>query len=110
MASVEQLQRLMLFEALSQEQLAWLSENSTEIRAANGEKVFSEGQPAHALLVLIEGEWQLTRFIGDSEVTLVTTSQPGTWSGGIPLVSGIYQSSAHALKPSHFLVIPDEAC
>ena len=105
---LQELGSLMLFEKLSNEQLGWLAEHSKEVSYPAGGVVFTQNQPGTHLYVLIEGGWRLSRIIDGSESNLVTTSQPGTWAGGIPLMDGYYQSTAHVVQPSRLLQIPNE--
>ena len=105
----QKIRKLLLFEKLSDEQLDWLSVNSTEVTYPAHERLIQEGEPAVALFSLITGEWRLTRQLAGHDTTLIETAQPGSWIGGIPLVDGIYQSSAQTTKESCFLRIPNDA-
>lgn len=98
-----QLKTLVLFEKLSEEQLEWLSENSTEVSFQAGEHVFEENQLGEALFALIKGRWQLSRNVGGHETILTTTDYQGSWAGGIPLIDGLYQATGVAVEPSCFL-------
>lgn len=103
------LRSLMLFETFSDQQLQWLTENSSEVDFKQNENIFVQDKKGDALWVLIEGGWRLVRLMDGSETTFVNTSQPGTWAGGIPLPKGIYQATAQATVPTRMLRIPDDA-
>ena len=105
----EALRSLMLFETFSDQQLQWLSENSSEIAFKQNENIFEQDKDGDALWVLIEGGWRLIRLMDGSETTFVNTSQPGTWAGGIPLPKGMYQATAQATAPTKMLRIPSDA-
>ena len=105
----EALRSLMLFETFSDQQLQWLSENSSEIVFKQNENIFEQDKDGDALWVLIEGGWRLIRLMDGSETTFVNTSQPGTWAGGIPLPKGMYQATAQATAPTKMLRIPSDA-
>ncbi len=106
---IQALRKLMLFEQLSDEQLKWVVENSTEITASEGERLTTIGDPAHSLFVLLEGEWRLTRLVEGIETTFTSTSQSGSWFGGLPVVDGVYSAVAQTLQPSRLLKISNEA-
>ncbi len=55
MTLADDLRRTFLFEALSDDQMAWLLERATEVQAPAGEQILSFTEPADALYVLIEG-------------------------------------------------------
>lgn len=105
----EEVHALVLFELLSPEQLQWLIENSTEVNAEVGERIFTQNTDGDALWVLVEGEWRLSRKMDGVETTIVTTDYAGSWAGGIPLLTGDFQATGHAVRPSRFLKIPNEA-
>jgi len=105
----ETLRSLMLFETFSDQQLQWLTENSSEVDFKQNENIFVQDKKGDALWVLIEGGWRLVRLMDGSETTFVNTSQPGTWAGGIPLPKGIYQATAQATVHTRMLRIPDDA-
>src|SRR5215213_9673176 len=105
MINYQDLGQLEFFEFLSEPQLKWLAKNSKEIEYQAGEKLFNQGEVAEALWVLLEGEWRLTRKMGGTEITLISTNKPGTWAGGYLLLNGAYQATVTAVQPLRVLYV-----
>ena len=103
---INELRSLMLFEKLSDEQLTWLYDHSTEAAYAAGEILFTESEQTGWLWVLIEGEWQLSRTIGGQELPFTTSAQPGSWFGGF--LEDVSAASGRTILPSRFLKTPNE--
>jgi signal transduction histidine kinase len=55
------LRRVSALSGLSDEEYRWLAEHGTERRAAAGTTLFHEGEPAHAMMILLSGEVQVRR-------------------------------------------------
>ena len=107
---VDELRTLFLFEALSDEHLAWIADHC-EVRAFDaGAVVFREGEPADALWVLIDGRLRMSRRASREEVTLNETSHRGAYAGAVRAFADSagdsYQSSLVATLPSRFLRMP----
>lgn len=107
---VAELRTLFLFEALSDEQLAWVAEHS-EVRAFDaGGVVYREGEPADALWVLIDGGLRLSRRTSGEEVAVSETSQRGVYAGAVRAFAAsagdAYQTSMIATRPGRFLRVP----
>lgn len=99
------LHQVPLFAQLSNEQLQWIIEHSSETQLHSGELLFSEEKPAEYFYVLLEGELQITKHIGGVD-TILTTHQAGAFTGEIPLLTGTpYVASAHALQDCRLLKI-----
>jgi signal transduction histidine kinase len=110
----EKLRSTFLFEHLSGEQLAWLAERTREERHPAGAVLFSEGQPATDMWVLLEGQVQLTKRVAGDDVVLVTSEQHGAYLGAIRSfvrASGEenYGNTARLQRDSRLLRIPAEA-
>jgi signal transduction histidine kinase len=79
----DQLRTLFLFEALTDEQLQYLSENG-EVRTFDaGATVFREGDPADCLYVLVDGGLRMSRLVGTEDLVVNETSMRGVYSGAI---------------------------
>ncbi len=107
------LRGLFLFEALTDEQLAWLAARS-EVRAfAAGASVYREGEPADAVWVLLDGELRLLRASAGEEVLITQTSHTGAYSGAIRAYvdqpAPAYESSVVCVRASRFLRLPATA-
>ncbi|MGH3682748.1 MAG: cyclic nucleotide-binding domain-containing protein, partial [Natronosporangium sp.] len=118
---IVELRSLFLFEALSDEQLAWIAERA-EVRAFDaGSVAFREGEPADALWVLLDGGLRLSRRVAGEEATLNETDQRGVYAGATRAYTGAvggvggfpdgpgasaYPHSMVATRPSRFLRLP----
>lgn len=103
---IDDLRSTFLFETLSDDQLAWLSEHSTEITLEAAERFVAEGAPADALWVLIAGELQLTRTVAGREIVVETSDQPGTWAGWLPMFDDGSPVAGYVRRHSRMLRIP----
>jgi signal transduction histidine kinase len=108
----EELRTLFLFEKLTEDQLDRLCrEGHVEITEPG--TVFTEGDPAECLYVLIEGTVVTTRRVGEDEVEVSRTSQRGVYSGAYTAYLGdrvpqVYQNSLRVTEQSRFYVLGAE--
>ncbi|WP_414582601.1 ATP-binding protein [Scytonema sp. PCC 10023] len=92
-----------LFAQLTDEQLQWLSEHGHELWLVPGEYLSLEGEPLDNFYVLIEGEIELTKKVGNVE-RYVMTFGPGTYTGHeLILLNRPYIANAQAVKASYLL-------
>jgi CRP-like cAMP-binding protein len=102
--SVDDLRTLFLFESLDDEQLRWLSERSTLEERPAGSVVYSEGEPATCLFVLLEGTVSLLRRVDDTDVEVNRTNQRGVYAGAtrayVPTLNDVYAGSFRAVTDS----------
>lgn len=89
-----------VFEALSDEQLAWLVPRAEEVEVAEGTVLLREGDPPQHFWVLIEGELEIQKLIGGANRVVTNNSTPGVWAGSVPLVDTVHQMTARAPRPS----------
>jgi signal transduction histidine kinase len=111
--SIAELRSLFLFESLTDQQLKWLCERG-HIEEFGAGRIFSEGEPAISLYVLLEGAVRLSMRVGSDEVELNRTDQRGVYAGAWYAYLGdripqIYGHSLDATSPSVFFVLPAEA-
>jgi signal transduction histidine kinase len=104
---IDELRATFLFEKLSDEQLRSLAELGTEVTFPAEQIVFSEGEPADFLWVLLSGEMELTRFVGGQRILVETMTRPGTYAGGIRAFAASdtgmgYRATGKILRPSRF--------
>src|SRR5215813_8884239 len=107
--SPEQLRALFLFEKLTDAQLDWLCQRG-RVEAVPAGPVYAEGDPARCFYVLLEGSVVLSRRIGDDDVDMSTTSQPGVYAGAWRAHLGdqvpqVYDQSMRVTVPSRFFVL-----
>lgn len=89
-----------IFEALSDEQLAWLVPRTEEVEVPEGTILFREGDPPQHFWVLVEGELEIQKLIAGANRVVTTNSTPGVWAGSVPLVDTVHQITARAPRPS----------
>jgi signal transduction histidine kinase len=104
-----ELRTLFLFEKLTDDQLARLCKEG-HVEIIQPGLVFTEGDPADCLYVLIEGTLVTSRKVGGDEVDLARTSQRGVYSGAYQAYLGdrvpqVYQNSMRLTEPSRFFVL-----
>ena len=107
--SAAELRDLFLFEKLSEDQLAWLCGEGAVITTGPG-MIYTEGDPAECLFVLLSGTIVLSRLIGGDDVEVSRTSSPGAYAGAFFAYLGdrvpqVYNNSLRATEPSRFYVL-----
>ncbi|HEX7239963.1 MAG TPA: ATP-binding protein [Longimicrobiaceae bacterium] len=76
------LPEIALLADLPPEQLAWFSENGEWVEFDHGEVVFTRGDPAEAMAMVLDGEVQMRRRDAGDEV--IFRARPGEISGVLP--------------------------
>jgi len=104
-----ELRELFLFEKLSDDQLAWLCERGQVIGTGPGQ-VYTEGEPAEWLYVLLAGTIVMSRRIGDDDVEVNRTSSRGVYAGAFLAYLGdrvpqVYNNSLRAAEPCRFFML-----
>ncbi len=107
--SADELRTLFLFERLTDAQLDWLCANGRAELAEPGQ-LFTEGEPADSLWVLLSGTVVLSRRIGADDVEVTRTSSPGVYAGAFYAYLGdrmpqVYNNSCRVTEPSRFFVL-----
>ncbi|MEU0027310.1 ATP-binding protein [Streptomyces sp. NPDC006335] len=111
--SAGEISSLFLFEKLSPEQLGRLcSEGRVELFDPG--PVFAEGDPATCFYVMIEGTLVMSRRVGDDDIEVSRTSQPGVYAGAVQAYVGDgkpqrYMNSVRVSQPTRFFVLPAES-
>jgi signal transduction histidine kinase len=113
--SPEELKTLFLFEALNDEQLAWLARQGTVREYPAGGTVFAEGDPAEYFFVLLSGTLSLSRRVGQDDVETVRSDQRGVYMGATQAYirdeAGLdrkYLASMRAVSDCRFFVLSAE--
>ncbi len=107
-----ELRTLFLFDKLADEQLDRLCrEGHVEITEPG--PVFTEGDPAENLYVLIEGTLVTSRRVGGDDIDINSTSMKGVYTGAYMAYLGdrvpqVYQNSARLTEPSRLYVLGAE--
>jgi signal transduction histidine kinase len=107
--SVDELRGLFLFEKLTDEQLGWLCERG-RVEFIESGRVYSEGQPAKDLYVLLSGTIVLSRLVGGDDVEVVRSSNPGVYSGAFfaylnEQVPQVYNNSMRVSEPTRLFAL-----
>jgi len=100
---LRELREIPLFASFSDEQLACLDGLGTEVYLSDDDVLFKEGDSAKGLYILLDGEMQITKHIGEQE-TVLATYQRGAFVGEISMLTGApHNATVYATKPSRFL-------
>jgi len=109
--SPAELKTLFLFEALDDDQLAWLSENGRVERRPGGSAVYTEGEDATRFFVLLSGTVAMRRRVESTEMETTRTNQRGVYGGATmafirrgQVETAGYLNSLIALTDSQFVV------
>lgn len=107
----DELRTLFLFEALSPEQLDWLSERGRVERREAGEVVYHEGEQATCFFILLSGALSLHRVLHGDDVEVNRTDQRGVYSGATRAYLGDrvdqkYPHTLRAVSDAEFYVLP----
>jgi signal transduction histidine kinase len=106
------LRSLFLFESLSDSKLEWLSRNGERRTYSADAVVFTEGEPAEFLFLLLEGEVCLLKSVAGQQVSLTTTTQRGAYAGAtrayVSDADQTYGNSMKALTAASFYLLPAE--
>jgi len=106
---IDELRTLFLFEKLTDAQLTWLCERG-HVEAFPPGPVYTEGDPAACLFILLDGAVVLSRRVGADDVEIGRTSQRGVYAGAFTAYLGdrvaqLYMNSMRATEPSRFFVL-----
>ena len=105
------LRTLFLFEALSDEQLAWVSEHADEVDVAAGNDIVVEGDPADCFYVLHSGTVAMSRVIAGDPVETTRTDHRGVYFGAVQFYlddesARTYPASVRAITDCCVLALP----
>ena len=96
MISIKEVKEADLFKGLNVKQLQRLSKDFVETSFQAGEIIFSQGEPAQKLYILIEGEVTLgIKAKGEIDITAYSASKKGEVFG-LPSLTKPYQSNVTA--------------
>jgi signal transduction histidine kinase len=108
---VDELRTLFLFESLSDDQLAWLSNSGFVEDVPSGSDIYVEGEPAARFFVVVSGTVSMSRRVHGDDVEVVRTSQRGVYGGATQAALGdrvpqIYPNSLRAVSDVTLFVLP----
>jgi signal transduction histidine kinase len=108
-----ELRKLFLFEKLSDEQLAWISEHGWVTEAPSGATVLEEGEPAEVLIILLSGTITLSRRVGQDDLEVSRTDQVGVYAGAMESYvhdrpNRSYTGTVRVISAARFFVLRSE--
>jgi signal transduction histidine kinase len=107
----DELRELFLFEALNDDQLAWLAERGAVEEHAAGNAVYSEGEAATCFYVLLHGTITLSRRIHGDDMETTRTEQRGAYAGAMQAYLGeqvaqVYPNTMRAITDARMYALP----
>ena len=107
----EQLKTLFLFEALDDDQLAWLAERGRVVEYAQGATIHAEGAPASCLFVLLSGTMAMSGRVQGGEIELFRSDYYGSYTGAFDAYPGerrsqVYSGTARAITDCRLFELP----
>ncbi|WP_026549782.1 ATP-binding protein [Arthrobacter sp. Br18] len=107
---VDDLRGIVLFDGLSDDQLAELVTAGTEVRIEKGVDLFQQGQHADHWWVLIDGALDLIRHVGREDNVVGRMNVPGRWAGGFRAWDehGVYLATGRGAVEGRVLSVPAE--
>ena len=107
MTTFDELRRIPLFEALSDEALREVAGQGLAKFVPAGEVNGREGEPVEHLYVILEGELRITKEVTGGEV-VINTYTPGAFFAEVPLLAGTpFLATGRALTDCRLFLIPN---
>lgn len=111
MTVFDDLRGAFLTSSLTDEQLTELVAAGREISFSEGEVLFQEGRAAEQLWILLEGQIELSRRIGNQTIVMATMTTPGQWAGGLTAwgesdTAAGYRATGTAIGRGRVFVVP----
>ncbi|MBW0118674.1 ATP-binding protein [Pseudonocardia abyssalis] len=111
MSTRADLRSLFLFEALEDEQLAWVAAHADEVDVAAGDDIVTEGDPSGCFYVLLSGTLAMSRIIGGDPVETTRTDHRGVYFGAVQFYlddesARTYPASVRAITDCCVLALP----
>ena len=108
---VDDLRSLSIFDSLTDDQLADLIKDGTEVRVETGVELFHEGDHADFWWVLVDGAIDLIRRVGREDTVVARMDVPGRWAGGFRAWDehGTYLATGRGFREGRVLKVPAAA-
>lgn len=98
-----------LFPRLKAEHIAHLRECGDEIEFADNELIYSEGEPAESLYIVLEGAIKVTKHTATQDLT-ITVHRPGEFTGELSILTGgAHIATGRAQGPTRVIRIGADA-
>jgi signal transduction histidine kinase len=108
----DELRTLFLFEALSDDQLAWLAERGRVVEYPAGATIHAEGAPASCFFVLLSGTLAMLSRVHGGEIELFRSDHYGSYTGAFDAyladlgVPQLYPGTARAVTDCRLFELP----
>jgi len=107
----DQLRTLFLFEALDDNQLAWLAERGRVVEYPEGATIHAEGAPASCFFVLLTGTIAMFGRVQGGEIELFRSDYRGSYTGAFDAYMGerrsqVYSGTARAITDCRLFELP----
>ncbi|HEV8044066.1 MAG TPA: cyclic nucleotide-binding domain-containing protein, partial [Rubrobacter sp.] len=86
-----------LFRQLPDEKLAWIHDHAEEVGLDAGAVIARQGDPPDGFYVVMEGETEWTRRVGQEDVFVVTLGEGSIFAELIMVLDAPYPTTGHAL-------------
>ena len=111
MSVADDLRTAFLTSSLTNQQLDELVAAGRELEFTAGDDLFREGTTADVLWILLAGEIELTRQIGNQSTVVARMTTPGQWAGGLTAWGdadghSVYRASGRATTAGRCLLVP----
>jgi signal transduction histidine kinase len=92
-----------LFQSLPDDRLAWISERADKVKLDAGSVIARQGDPPDGFYVVMEGETEWTRTVGQEEVFVVTLGEGSIFTELIMVLDTPYPTTGHAVTDVNLL-------
>ncbi|HXA28410.1 MAG TPA: ATP-binding protein [Candidatus Angelobacter sp.] len=92
-----------VFERFDDEQLRWVVDHADLVQTGAGEMLYRQGATFSGMSFLIEGRIDIVNEAEGGLRTLVSSTEAGSWAGGVPAVDEILPAGARTPVPSRVL-------
>jgi signal transduction histidine kinase len=86
-----------LFQGLSDDKLAWISEHADKVKLDAGSVIARQGDPPDGFYVVMDGETQWTRRVGQEDVFVVTLGEGSMFAELIMVLDAPYPMTGYAV-------------
>jgi signal transduction histidine kinase len=86
-----------LFKRLPDEKLAWIHDHAEEVRLDEGALIARQGDPPDGFYVVMEGETEWTRRVGQEDVFVVTLGEGTIFGELLMVLDAPYPTTGHAI-------------
>ncbi len=107
--AVDCLRTVPLFGNLPDDKLAWISEHANKVRVQAGGVIARQGDPPDGFYVVMEGETEWTRRVGQEDVFVVTLGEGSIFAELIMVLDAPYPTTGHAVTDVGLLKLDAES-